>query len=58
MYTTPIAMHRHNVVSDHRGKPFNVACSYTVQPSLSDSSNGRRDGFAVWCLKGVHHYLL
>jgi hypothetical protein len=54
MYTTPVAMHHHNVVSDHGGKPFNVTGSHSVQPSLSDSSNGRRDGIAVWCRKGIH----
>ena len=58
MYTTPVAVHHHNVVSDKRGKPFNVTRSYSVQPSLSDSSNARRDGIAVGCWKGAHEYLL
>jgi len=51
-------MHHHNVVSNHGGKPFKVTGSHSVQPSLSDSGNGRRDGIAVWCGKGIHAYLL
>ena len=51
-------MYHYNVASDHRGKPFDVTDSHSVQPSLSDSSDGPRDGIAVWCWKGVHEYLL
>jgi len=47
MYTMPVAMHHYNVVSGHRDKPFNVTGSHSLQPSLSDSSDGRRDGIAV-----------
>jgi hypothetical protein len=51
-------MNHYNVVSNHGGEPFGITGSHSVQPSLSNSSNRRRDGIAVWFRKGIHDYLL
>lgn len=50
-------MHHDNVVGDHSGKPFDVTGSHSVQPSLSDGSNGGSDGIAIWFWKDIHEYL-